>query len=212
MAARQRAGQGSAGHGRHAQGQNSRGAAPKACTDPALCSQCQPAPLPCTLSCWPCSGRTSPAPLHPPVAPVMPQPAFTLHDGPPYANGDLHIGHALNKILKDFINRYQLLQVGRRRRPGVWWSGAGGRRRRGKREPVLGGGAGRGACSPAPVPVLTIALRCCPPPPMCPGSQSQVCAWVGHPRAAHRAQGPAGEPCMTTRERSTQFIESVEIT
>ena len=37
-------------------------------------------------------------------------PSFTLHDGPPYANGDLHIGHALNKILKDIINRYQLLQ------------------------------------------------------------------------------------------------------
>lgn len=36
---------------------------------------------------------------------------FVLHDGPPYANGDLHIGHALNKILKDFINRYQMLQV-----------------------------------------------------------------------------------------------------
>ncbi|CAI7808044.1 unnamed protein product, partial [Closterium sp. NIES-54] len=35
---------------------------------------------------------------------------FTLHDGPPYANGDLHIGHALNKILKDFINRYQMLR------------------------------------------------------------------------------------------------------
>jgi len=35
---------------------------------------------------------------------------FVLHDGPPYANGDLHIGHALNKILKDFINRYQLLE------------------------------------------------------------------------------------------------------
>ncbi|KAK9805259.1 hypothetical protein WJX72_009336 [[Myrmecia] bisecta] len=35
---------------------------------------------------------------------------FTLHDGPPYANGDLHIGHALNKILKDFVNKYQLLQ------------------------------------------------------------------------------------------------------
>ena len=33
------------------------------------------------------------------------QAAFTLHDGPPYANGDLHIGHALNKVLKDFINR-----------------------------------------------------------------------------------------------------------
>lgn len=35
---------------------------------------------------------------------------FVLHDGPPYANGDLHIGHALNKILKDIINKYQLLQ------------------------------------------------------------------------------------------------------
>ena len=32
---------------------------------------------------------------------------FVLHDGPPYANGDLHIGHALNKILKDVINRAQ---------------------------------------------------------------------------------------------------------
>ncbi|MBD1907719.1 MULTISPECIES: isoleucine--tRNA ligase [Cyanophyceae] len=35
---------------------------------------------------------------------------FILHDGPPYANGSLHIGHALNKILKDIINKYQLLQ------------------------------------------------------------------------------------------------------
>lgn len=35
---------------------------------------------------------------------------FILHDGPPYANGALHIGHALNKILKDIINRYQMLQ------------------------------------------------------------------------------------------------------
>jgi len=32
---------------------------------------------------------------------------FVLHDGPPYANGHLHIGHALNKILKDVINRSQ---------------------------------------------------------------------------------------------------------
>ncbi|MEX0503978.1 isoleucine--tRNA ligase [Alphaproteobacteria bacterium LSUCC0719] len=32
---------------------------------------------------------------------------FVLHDGPPYANGQLHIGHALNKILKDVINRSQ---------------------------------------------------------------------------------------------------------
>lgn len=34
--------------------------------------------------------------------------AFVLHDGPPYANGDLHIGHALNKILKDIVCRVQL--------------------------------------------------------------------------------------------------------
>ncbi|TXH38797.1 MAG: isoleucine--tRNA ligase [Rhodospirillaceae bacterium] len=32
---------------------------------------------------------------------------FVLHDGPPYANGNIHIGHALNKILKDVINRSQ---------------------------------------------------------------------------------------------------------
>lgn len=32
---------------------------------------------------------------------------FILHDGPPYANGDIHIGHGLNKILKDFIVRYK---------------------------------------------------------------------------------------------------------
>ena len=32
---------------------------------------------------------------------------FILHDGPPYANGNLHIGHALNKILKDVVNRVQ---------------------------------------------------------------------------------------------------------
>ncbi|GAB3793630.1 isoleucine--tRNA ligase [Virgibacillus kimchii] len=35
------------------------------------------------------------------------RPLFILHDGPPFANGDLHIGHALNKILKDFITRYK---------------------------------------------------------------------------------------------------------
>jgi len=35
---------------------------------------------------------------------------FILHDGPPYANGDLHMGHALNKILKDIVNKYQILQ------------------------------------------------------------------------------------------------------
>ncbi|MBM7540502.1 isoleucine--tRNA ligase [Amphibacillus cookii] len=35
------------------------------------------------------------------------RPLFVLHDGPPYANGDLHMGHALNKILKDFIVKYK---------------------------------------------------------------------------------------------------------
>ncbi|NET82869.1 MAG: isoleucine--tRNA ligase [Moorea sp. SIO1F2] len=35
---------------------------------------------------------------------------FVLHDGPPYANGSLHMGHAMNKVLKDIINKYQLLQ------------------------------------------------------------------------------------------------------
>lgn len=39
------------------------------------------------------------------------QEVYTLHDGPPYANGDLHIGHALNKVLKDFINRYACARV-----------------------------------------------------------------------------------------------------
>ena len=34
---------------------------------------------------------------------------FVLHDGPPYANGDLHLGHALNKITKDIINRFELV-------------------------------------------------------------------------------------------------------
>ncbi|WP_345821404.1 isoleucine--tRNA ligase [Bacillus pumilus] len=35
------------------------------------------------------------------------RPTFILHDGPPYANGDIHMGHALNKILKDFIVRFK---------------------------------------------------------------------------------------------------------
>ena len=35
------------------------------------------------------------------------KPSFILHDGPPYANGSIHVGHALNKILKDFIIRYK---------------------------------------------------------------------------------------------------------
>ncbi|MFP7332584.1 isoleucine--tRNA ligase [Shouchella clausii] len=35
------------------------------------------------------------------------RPYYVLHDGPPYANGDIHMGHALNKIIKDFIVRYK---------------------------------------------------------------------------------------------------------
>jgi isoleucyl-tRNA synthetase len=37
------------------------------------------------------------------------RPKFVLHDGPPYANGSIHIGHALNKILKDIITRSKTL-------------------------------------------------------------------------------------------------------
>ena len=35
---------------------------------------------------------------------------FVLHDGPPYANGDMHCGHMLNRILKDFVIRYKNMQ------------------------------------------------------------------------------------------------------
>ena len=45
---------------------------------------------------------------------------FTLHDGPPYANGSLHVGHALNKILKDIINK-TALQQGKRARFVPGW-------------------------------------------------------------------------------------------
>ncbi|HQP91894.1 MAG TPA: isoleucine--tRNA ligase, partial [Candidatus Omnitrophota bacterium] len=38
------------------------------------------------------------------------KPKFILHDGPPYANGHIHIGHALNKILKDIIVRYKSMR------------------------------------------------------------------------------------------------------
>ncbi len=38
------------------------------------------------------------------------RPAFVLHDGPPFTNGDVHIGTALNKSLKDFVNRYKTMR------------------------------------------------------------------------------------------------------
>ena len=37
------------------------------------------------------------------------RPRFVLHDGPPYANGDIHLGHALNKILKDIIVKSKVM-------------------------------------------------------------------------------------------------------
>ena len=37
------------------------------------------------------------------------KPIFVLHDGPPYANGDIHIGHAVNKVLKDIIVKSKTL-------------------------------------------------------------------------------------------------------
>jgi isoleucyl-tRNA synthetase len=37
------------------------------------------------------------------------KPKFVLHDGPPYANGDIHLGHLLNKVLKDIIVKYKSL-------------------------------------------------------------------------------------------------------
>ena len=44
------------------------------------------------------------------LADTNPGEPFVLHDGPPYANGTLHMGHALNKVLKDIINRHQMLK------------------------------------------------------------------------------------------------------
>ena len=35
---------------------------------------------------------------------------FILHDGPPYANGDIHLGHSVNKILKDIVIKTKTLQ------------------------------------------------------------------------------------------------------
>ena len=38
-----------------------------------------------------------------------PKGMFLLHDGPPYSNGNLHLGHALNKTLKDIVTRYKTM-------------------------------------------------------------------------------------------------------
>jgi isoleucyl-tRNA synthetase len=34
---------------------------------------------------------------------------YTLHDGPPYANGDIHMGHVINKVLKDLVVKYKTM-------------------------------------------------------------------------------------------------------
>jgi isoleucyl-tRNA synthetase len=38
------------------------------------------------------------------------RPLYILHDGPPYANGDIHMGHVINKVLKDFVVRYKTMK------------------------------------------------------------------------------------------------------
>ena len=38
------------------------------------------------------------------------QPMYVLHDGPPYANGNIHLGHAFNKVLKDFIVKLRTME------------------------------------------------------------------------------------------------------
>jgi len=47
---------------------------------------------------------------------------FTLHDGPPYANGDLHMGHALNKVLKDLINELLGIELDKSSQSSDWGS------------------------------------------------------------------------------------------
>ena len=49
-------------------------------------------------------------------------PLWVTHDGPPYANGSLHIGHAMNKVLKDIVTRYRVARGYRVHfRPGWDW-------------------------------------------------------------------------------------------
>ena len=47
------------------------------------------------------------------------KPSFILHDGPPFSNGYIHMGHALNKTLKDFITRSQSPTTPRRLKPAI---------------------------------------------------------------------------------------------
>ncbi len=74
-------------------------------------------------------------------AAAMGRPAFLLPDGPPYANGDIHLGHCVNKVLKDIVD--PLPHPGRLRRPlhpglglprPAHRAGGGARARPGRRE------------------------------------------------------------------------------
>ena len=47
--------------------------------------------------------------------------SFVFHDGPPYANGNMHMGHMLNKVIKDVICRYNNME-GRYSRMGYSWT------------------------------------------------------------------------------------------
>ncbi len=59
---------------------------------------------PLWLAAWQAQGRYAQLRVH-----CAGRPRFILHDGPPYANGDIHIGHAVNKILKDLIIKSKTL-------------------------------------------------------------------------------------------------------
>ena len=59
---------------------------------------------PLWLAAWQAQGRYAQLRAH-----CAGRPSFLLHDGPPYANGDIHIGHAVNKILKDLIIKSKTL-------------------------------------------------------------------------------------------------------
>ena len=48
--------------------------------------------------------------FHGPASLKKGAPQYVLHDGPPFANGDIHMGHALNKVLKDIIVKYRSLK------------------------------------------------------------------------------------------------------
>src|SRR5580693_3312725 len=44
------------------------------------------------------------------LTPTTSRGIFVLHDGPPFSNGDIHVGHGFNKVLKDVITRFRSMQ------------------------------------------------------------------------------------------------------